>query len=124
MKKQKPMVTIPVKHTCVPLHDYITLVLSLRDSENKVSALRSALGKSDLTVESLKKKNDELNERIRGLNEELSKAHDGGNYWYDSWSKLHKEHEDLHIKYRKLLDSMISEAEGTEAAPNAKTEAD
>lgn len=115
MKKQKPMVTIPVKHTCVPLHDYISLVLSLRDSENNVSALRSALGKSDLTIESLKKKNEELNERIRNLSDDLKTRSDSCHYWYTKYTEL----DDKFKSLKSCFDSSHPEA-----APNAKTEAD
>ena len=123
MKKQKPMVTIPVNHTCVPLRDYINLVLDSRNAEDRASELLGMLNKRTSTVESLSKKNDELTKQIDELNEALHSAQNNSNYWFDCWSKLREEHEDLHRKYRKLLTS-INEAVGTEAAPNAKTEAD
>jgi predicted nuclease with TOPRIM domain len=124
MKKQKPMVTIPVKHTCVPLSDYINLVQNCRNAKDLEIQLMGMVGKRNETIDSLKKKNVELTKQIDELNEALHSAQNNSDYWYDRWDKLKKEHEDLRTKYNKLLASMIDEAAGTEAEPNAKTEAD
>jgi predicted nuclease with TOPRIM domain len=124
MKKQKPMVTIPVKHTCVPLHDYISLVQNCRNAKDIEIQLMGMVGKRNETIDSLKKKNVELTKQIDELNEALHSAKNNSNYWYDRWDKLKKEHEDLRTKYKKLLSSMISDAVGTEDTVDAKTEAD
>ena len=124
MKKQKPMVTIPVKHTCVPLSDYISLVQNCRNAVDLEIQLMGIVGKRNETIDSLKKKNVELTKQIDELNEALHSAQNNSNYWYDRWDKLKKEHEDLRTKYNKLLASMIDETAGTEAATNAQTEAD